>query len=278
MKIITKKYLIDAGAPICVFEDCARVAWDYGLDAEVKDVLNSGRAETCQWIMTMYELDEDEKRLGYDRLDITNSNCVFASRYVDKSNKVFYSQHVESSQDVKHSEYVTESVGIHDSHDVQNSKEIISGSYITDCNKVYQSANVEKSEVVSNCSDIYNCHYIFNSIHVSDSLGIQECENVSNAYFCKNCKLLDGAMFCSDFSGEPGKFYVFNHEVTERTFNRYCDQLKRLSSDLIVFDYPNSSVFLSYNWTQRAMDWISTLPNYNRNIMYSLNFDSSFLI
>lgn len=84
-------------------------------------------------------------------------------------------------------------------------------------------------------------------------------------------------MFCSDFEGVSGKFYVFNKEVDEDSFKRYKKRLERLIPELIVFDYPQSAICLSYSWTERAMDWISTLPNYNKLIMYKLNFDSMFL-
>lgn len=84
MKTITKSYLIDAGAPLEVFEDCAKLAWNLGLEAEISEILKNCSTATCKWILMMCELDSQLTKIAYQNLDIVDSILVYQSSDIKK--------------------------------------------------------------------------------------------------------------------------------------------------------------------------------------------------
>lgn len=89
-------------------------------------------------------------------------------------------------------------------------------SYCSDCSDCSDCFNCSDCSDCSYCSNCYNCSDCFNCSYCSD------CYNCSYCSYCSDCS---DAIYCRNFKGEFGKYYICNTEVTEEEYKNKKEEL-----------------------------------------------------
>ena len=146
--------------------------------------------------------------------EITNSQVILSSFYIDSSSRVrdsenvFNSKYVAFSIDVRNSERVYASSNVENSQYISNSFNILGSAEVKDSSKIRYSQNVFNSGKISNCYGVYSCE------EVEDSLGIFNVSIGKETYFSTDLENCSYCLFCSGIKDK--KFCLFNQQISSK--------------------------------------------------------------
>ena len=219
-------------------------------------------------------IDEQSSPFAYKSTKIINSKII------DNSNQITNSKFVSNSDNVENSQYVLNSNVVKNGIDIYNSK------YITNSSIILRSLNVGDSNNIIDSNYIINSIGIAHSTQIDNSYNIIASFNTSNSAFCRNVKNVQNCLFC--FGIEDKSYCIFNHEVPEHIFNFTKKQLESYSSFSLDFmtvirtsflpidpkENPMTNWFINY--PDSFIEWVTTLPLFNKDLMLQLTLDARF--
>lgn len=220
---------------------------------------------------------------------IYESDNITDSSYVSRSSHVYNSEYVFSSKEV------TDCNSILSSDHVERSRQIMNSEFCYDSNKVFQGRNINNSHNIINSDYVVNSNCVINSSLVVDSFCIGDwlgrTSQITASWFVTNCKNMDHCLFCSQ--EENGKYLLFNKPIAPEQFELIKKQLASIlrdweptytaeewPSEIIPMESPRlqRNPIKQYEHLPEAFwRWVTTLPNYDPTILYSITFNPQLL-
>lgn len=232
--------------------------------------------------------------------EITNSQVILSSFYIDSSSivqdseNVFNSKYVASSKDVRNSERVYSSTSVEDSRYINVSLNVFGSFEVNNSSKIKYSWNVSNSDEISNCYGVYSCE------EVEYSFGIFNIYTGKEIYFSIDLENCSYCLFCSELKNK--KFCLFNQEIDSRDWfvikelllNEWSEEDKNLykiisfeddDKEWCGFKTSNYSATLSYiaqrNFFQgissKFLKYIRSMPYYNDWLLYQITMNPKIL-
>ena len=232
--------------------------------------------------------------------EITNSQVILSSFYIDSSSRVRDSKNVSNSKyiafskDIKNSERVYASSNVENSQYISNSFDVLGSAEVNDSSKIQDSQNVFNSNEISNCYAVYSCK------EVEDSLGIFNVSTGKEIYFSTDLENCSYCLFCSGLKNK--KFYLFNQEIgskdwfviKELLLNEWSEEDKNLykiisfeddDKEWCGFKTSNYSYGLSYvaqrdffqGLSLKFLKYIRSMPYYNEWLLYQITMNPRIL-
>ena len=232
--------------------------------------------------------------------EITNSQVILSSFYIDSSSivrdseNVFNSKYVAFSKDVRNSERVYSSTSVEDSRYINVSLNVFGSFEVNNSSKIKYSWNVFNSDEISNCYGVYSCE------EVEYSFGIFNISTGKEIYFSTDLENCSYCLFCSGLKNK--KFCLFNQEIDskdwfiikELLFNKWSEENKNLykvisfeddDKEWYGFKISNYSASLSYvaqrNFFQglslKFLKYIRSMPYYNEWLLYQITMNPKIL-
>ena len=290
--LITKDILADYGAAKTknLVEELKKFEKTYPNGIEFIDLLKEKEKFTVllSWCYLFLPLNEKEKVTYDEEFEIKNSFSVYKSFYITNSKFITHSKNIFDSSYVHGSDNVELSSVIRNSSSIDHSEEIFSSEKVSNSFLVVNSSNITNSKNIVNSTKIRESKNIFKSMDVNNSDIIYNSEQVRYSVFCNNCTNCEGVLFSSDLSNK--NFFCFNRPIKFSMYNEIIAQYKKLFPELTI-DLVNStsSGFLECNIPispsqimnlgkhfakidKRFWEWVSTLPNFNIDILYQLTY------
>ena len=212
----------------------------------------------------------------HESYDVARSTLVSKSRCVNDSEQIYGSEQISKSDHIVNSNYVNDSHHIASSEFVDESNYILGSKNVNNSSQVVDSVYTMLSYGIYESENVANCHSIWKS------------ENLTDCYFCFGCHNLTNALFCEGIS--DGEYYLFNKKIDKARFDMIAKQYKLYSTSFMTLmgEWPQSMSqhpikYYDYrkhteNIPDKFYAWVKTLPGYDPAIMYSITFDSRFLI
>ena len=235
-----------------------------------------------------------------ETFEITNSQVILSSFYIDSSSivrdseNVFNSKYVAFSKDVRNSERVYSSTSVEDSRYINVSLNVFGSFEVNNSSKIKYSWNVFNSDEISNCYGVYSCE------EVEYSFGIFNISTGKEIYFSTDLENCSYCLFCSGLKNK--KFCLFNQEIDskdwfiikELLFNKWSEENKNLykvisfeddDKEWYGFKISNYSASLSYvaqrNFFQglssKILKYIRSMPYYNEWLLYQITMNPRIL-
>lgn len=233
--------------------------------------------------------------------EITNSQVILSSFYIDSSSRVqdsenvFNSKYVAFGKDIRNSERVYASSNVENGQYINASFNVLSSMEVNNSSKIEYSQNVFNSNEISNCYGVYSCE------KVEDSLGIFNVSAGKEIYFSTNLKDCSYCLFCSGLKDK--KFCLFNQEIgskdwfviKELLLNEWSKENKNFYKVISFEDddkewygfrtSSNDSVSFSYvaqrNFFQeislKFLKYIRSIPYYNEWLLYQITMNPKIL-
>ena len=232
--------------------------------------------------------------------EITNSQVILSSFYIDSSSivrdseNVFNSKYVAFSKDVRNSERVYSSTSVEDSRYINVSLNVFGSFEVNNSSKIKYSWNVFNSDEISNCYGVYSCE------EVEYSFGIFNISTGKEIYFSTDLENCSYCLFCSGLKNK--KFCLFNQEIDskdwfiikELLFNKWSEENKNLykvisfeddDKEWYGFKISNYSASFSYvaqrNFFQgissKFLKYIRSMPYYNEWLLYQITMNPKIL-
>lgn len=146
--------------------------------------------------------------------EITNSQVILSSFYIDSSSRVrdsenvFNSKYIAFSKDIRNSERVYASSNVENSQYVNVSFSVLDSAEVKDSSKIQYSQNIFNSDEISNCYGVCSCE------EIEDSLGIFNVSTGKEIYFSTDLENCSYCLFCSGLKNK--KFCLFNQEIDSK--------------------------------------------------------------
>lgn len=232
--------------------------------------------------------------------EITNSQVILSSFYIDSSSivqdseNVFNSKYVAFSKDVRNSERVYSSTSVEDSRYINVSLNVFGSFEVNNSSKIKYSWNVLKSDEISNCYGVYSCE------EVEYSFGIFNIYTGKEIYFSIDLENCSYCLFCSELKNK--KFCLFNQEIDSRDWfvikelllNEWSEEDKNLykiisfeddDKEWCGFKTSNYSYSLSYlaqrdffqGLSSKFLKYIRSMPYYNEWLLYQITMNPKVL-
>ena len=232
--------------------------------------------------------------------EITNSQVILSSFYIDSSSivrdseNVFNSKYVAFSKDVRNSERVYSSTSVEDSRYINVSLNVFGSFEVNNSSKIKYSWNVFNSDEISNCYGVYSCE------EVEYSFGIFNISTGKEIYFSTDLENCSYCLFCSGLKNK--KFCLFNQEIDskdwfiikELLFNKWSEENKNLykvisfeddDKEWYGFKISNYSASLSYvaqrdffqGLSSKFLKYIRSMPYYNEWLLYQITLNPKIL-
>lgn len=233
--------------------------------------------------------------------EITNSQVILSSFYIDSSSRVRDSKNVSNSKyiafskDIKNSERVYASSNVENSQYISNSFDVLGSNEVKDSSKIQYSKNVFNSGEVLDCYGVYSCK------EVEDSLGIFNVSTGKEIYFSTDLENCSYCLFCSGLKNK--KFYLFNQEIgskdwfviKELLLNEWSEEDESLykvvsfeddNNEWCGFRYlsktnTNFSYVAQRNFFQglssKILKYIRSIPGYNEWLLYQITMNPRIL-
>lgn len=233
--------------------------------------------------------------------EITNSQVILSSFYIDSSSRVrdsenvFNSKYVAFGKDIRNSERVYASSNVENGQYINASFNVLSSMEVNNSSKIEYSQNVFNSDEISNCYGVYSCE------KVEDSLGIFNVSAGKEIYFSTNLKDCSYCLFCSGLKDK--KFCLFNQEIgpkdwfviKELLLNEWSKENKNFykvisfedddkewcgfrtsSNDSISFSYVAQRNFFQ-GISSKFLKYIRSMPYYNDWLLYQITMNPKIL-
>lgn len=232
--------------------------------------------------------------------EITNSQVILSSFYIDSSSivqdseNVFNSKYVAFSKDVRNSERVYSSTSVEDSRYINVSLNVFGSFEVNNSSKIKYSWNVFNSDEISNCYGVYSCE------EVEYSFGIFNISTGKEIYFSTDLENCSYCLFCSKLKNK--KFCLFNHEIDSKDWfvikelllNKWSEEDKNLykiisfeddDKEWYGFKTFNYSASLSYvaqrdffqGLSSKFLKYIRSMPYYNEWLLYQITMNPRIL-
>lgn len=232
--------------------------------------------------------------------EITNSQVILSSFYIDSSSivqdseNVFNSKYVAFSKDVRNSERVYSSTSVEDSRYINVSLNVFGSFEVNNSSKIKYSWNVFNSDEISNCYGVYSCE------EVEYSFGIFNISTGKEIYFSTDLENCSYCLFCSKLKNK--KFCLFNHEIDSKDWfiikelllNRWTEEDRNLYKVISFEDDDkkwygfktfNYSTSLSYvaqrdffqGLSSKFLKYIRSMPYYNEWLLYQITMNPKIL-
>lgn len=233
--------------------------------------------------------------------EITNSQVILSSFYIDSSSivqdseNVFNSKYVAFSKDVRNSERVYSSTSVEDSRYINVSLNVFGSFEVNNSSKIKYSWNVFNSDEISNCYGVYSCE------EVEYSFGIFNISTGKEIYFSTNLKDCSYCLFCSGLKDK--KFCLFNQEIDSKDWfvikelllNEWSKENKNFykvisfedddkewcgfrtsSNDSVSFSYVAQRDFFQ-GLSSKFLKYIRSMPYYNDWLLYQITMNPKIL-
>lgn len=232
--------------------------------------------------------------------EITNSQVILSSFYIDSSSRVRDSKNVSNSKyiafskDIKNSERVYASSNVENSQYINVSFNVLGSAEVNDSSKIRYSQNVFNSGEISNCYGVYSCE------EIEDSLGIFNASTGKEIYFSTDLENCSYCFFCSGLKNK--KFCLFNQEISpkdwfiikELLLSEWSEEDKNLykvisfkddDKEWCGFKISNYSASLSYvaqrdffqGLSSKFLKYIRSMPYYNEWLLYQITLNPKIL-
>ena len=232
--------------------------------------------------------------------EITNSQVILSSFYIDSSSRVrdsenvFNSKYVAFGKEVRNSERVYASANVENSQYINVSFNVLDSAEVKDSSKIQYSQNVFNSNEISNCYGVYSCE------EVEDSLGIFNVSTGKEIYFSTDLENCSYCLFCSGLKNK--KFCLFNQEIDSKDWFVIKELLlaewskedknfyKIISfedddKEWCGFKTSNYSSSLSYvaqrdffqGLSSKFLEYIRSIPYYNEWLLYQITMNPKIL-
>lgn len=232
--------------------------------------------------------------------EITNSQVILSSFYIDSSSivqdseNVFNSKYVAFSKDVRNSERVYSSTSVEDSRYINVSLNVFGSFEVNNSSKIKYSWNVFNSDEISNCYGVYSCE------EVEYSFGIFNISTGKEIYFSTDLENCSYCLFCSELKNK--KFCLFNQEIDSKDWfvikelllNKWSEEDKNLykiisfeddDKEWYGFKTFNYSASLSYvaqrdffqGLSSKFLKYIRSMPYYNEWLLYQITMNPRIL-
>ena len=240
------------------------------------------------WCYQWLDPNQEEIDAYWKKVKVVDSEGVHESYDVARSTLVSKSRSVNDSEQIYSSEQISKSDHIVNSNFVNNSHHIATSEFVDESSYILGSKNVNNSSQVLDSVYTVLSHGIYESENIVNCHSIWKSENLTDCYFCFGCHNVNNALFCEDIS--DGEYYLFNKKIDKARFDMICAQYKRYATPFITLmdEWPQSmdqhpAKYYDYrkhteNVPDKFYAWVKTLPGYDPAIMYSVTFDSRFLI
>ena len=232
--------------------------------------------------------------------EITNSQVILSSFYIDSSSRVrdsenvFNSKYIAFGKDVRNSERVYASANVENSQYISVSFNILNSAEVKDSSKIQYSQNVFNSNEISNCYGVYSCK------EIEDSLGIFNVSTGKEIYFSTDLEDCSYCLFCSGVKNK--KFCLFNQEIDSKDWfiikelllSEWSEENKNLYKVISFedddkswygFKTSNYSASLSYvaqrdffqGLSSKFLKYIRSMPYYNEWLLYQITLNPKIL-
>lgn len=232
--------------------------------------------------------------------EITNSQVILSSFYIDSSSRVrdsenvFNSKYVAFGKDIKNSERVYSSADVENSQYVNTSFSVLDSAEVKDSSKIRHSQNVFNSGEVLDCYGVYSCK------EVEGSLGIFNISTGKEIYFSTDLKNCSYCLFCSGLKNK--NFFLFNQEIDSKDWfvikelllNEWLEEdesfYKIISfedddKEWCGFKISNYSSSFSYvaqrdffqGLSSKFLKYIRSMPYYNEWLLYQITMNPKIL-
>lgn len=232
--------------------------------------------------------------------EITNSQVILSSFYIDSSSRVrdsenvFNSKYVAFGKDIRNSERVYSSANVENSQYVNASFSVLDSAEVNNSSKIRYSQNVLNSNKISNCYGAYSCK------EAEDSLGIFNVSTGKEIYFSTDLENCSYCLFCSGVKNK--KFCLFNQEIDSKDWfvikellltewskeDRNFYKIISFEDDdkeWCGFKTSNYSGSLSYvaqrdffqGLSSKFLKYIRSMPYYNEWLLYQITMNPKIL-
>ena len=232
--------------------------------------------------------------------EITNSQVILSSFYIDSSSRVrdsenvFNSKYIAFSKDVRNSERVYASSSVENSQYVNASFSVLDSAEVKDSSKIQYSQNVFNSDEISNCYGVCSCE------EIEDSLGIFNVSTGKEIYFSTDLENCSYCLFCSGLKNK--KFCLFNQEIDSKDWfiikelllSEWSEENKNLYKVISFEDNDNEWYgFKSFNYSgslsyvaqrdffqglsSKFLKYIRSMPYYNEWLLYQITLNPKIL-
>lgn len=232
--------------------------------------------------------------------EITNSQVILSSFYIDSSSRVrdsenvFNSKYVAFGKDVRNSERVYASANVENSQYISVSFNVLDSAEVKDSSKIQYSQNVFNSNEISNCYGVYSCK------EIEDSLGIFNVSTGKEIYFSTDLEDCSYCLFCSGLKNK--KFFLFNQEIDSKDWfvikelllTEWSKEDKNFykiisfeddDKEWCGFKISNYSTSLSYvaqrdffqGLSPKFLKYIRSMPYYNEWLLYQITMNPRIL-
>lgn len=225
-------------------------------------------------------IQEDINRI----LKVEDSEDIMLSLNIIKSKLIKNSTYVENSNTVFNSYKVIELKQIFDSEVIKNSEKIFTSSLVNSSKEVHSCTNVYLSQNIVSSVDVMDSSSILNCEHINNSSILRNCDKMFESYFCADCSSLDHCFGCFNLSNKS--FHVFNTPVSEIQFNNIIIMFNLIKQPLALIEYQSDYTATKNmnigeyfnNYTQSFFKWLSTLQNYNPEIVYNITLQKEIFL
>ena len=116
-------------------------------------------------------------------------------------------------------------------------------------------------------------------IYITGENEINKTTNIFNIFFTFNCNNISQCLFCTDINDK--ELLLFNTPISKKEFEKYKQELQQILKD-ITFEFVENwgteqlplqcptlknQKLLYQNIPNSLLEWIQTLPNYNKIIL-----------
>lgn len=232
--------------------------------------------------------------------EITNSQVILSSFYIDSSSRVrdsenvFNSKYIAFSKDIRNSERVYASSNVENSQYVNVSFSVLDSAEVKDSSKIQYSQNIFNSDEISNCYGVCSCE------EIEDSLGIFNVSTGKEIYFSTDLENCSYCLFCSGLKNK--KFCLFNQEIDSKDWfvikelllTEWSKEDRNLYKVISFedndkewygfksFNYSGSLSYVSQRdffqgLSSKFLKYIRSMPYYNEWLLYQITMNPKIL-
>ena len=232
--------------------------------------------------------------------EITNSQVILSSFYIDSSSRVRDSENVSNSKYIAFSKDIKNSERVYSSADVENSQYVNASFSVLDSAEVKDSSKIQYSQNVFNSDEISICYGVCSCEEIENSLGIFNVSTGKEIYFSTDLENCSYCLFCSGLKNK--KFCLFNQEIDSKDWFVIKELLltewskedrnfyKVISfedddKEWYGFKISNYSASLSYvaqrdffqGLSSKFLKYIRSMPYYNEWLLYQITLNPKIL-
>ena len=261
--------------------------------AEVMEILDDKNipTEVVLWGLEKLALSEQEIARANEVLNNNNSSNFYCCSNLDDSEYITYGDFVNNSRFVHNSKHINDCQDVVNSEDINNSTQVFNSEFVVNSSKILQGRNVRDGHNVIGSTSIIESTNIYGSSNILGSSEIYKCQNITDSSFCANSNNLTNCLFCNNLQG--AEYHIFNQPIDERRYRAFVEEYKKLMEGVLlsyVKSWPAEIIskfapkdhirwdkyYLSI--PERLWKWAKTIPNYNKDILYTITLDPQFLI